>query len=96
MRFRKRNKEIVLPVFYNNINKILKFCFAMENLSFPVNNIFLQIKCNILGDAEIFHCIRNNCPEFITDPEEMIYSGFACKDYSSKIKNIDFLMSEIF
>ena len=79
-------------MLYDNINKILEFSFAMEDLSFPVNNIFLEIEGNILGDTEIFHCIRNNNPEFITYPEEMIYPCLACKDYGSKIKNIDFLV----
>ena len=64
MRLRKGNKEIVFLVLYNNIDKILKFSFAMENLPFPVNNILLQIKCNIFRNAEILHCVRDNCPEF--------------------------------
>ena len=78
-------------MFDNHINKILEFGFAMEDLTLPVNNIFLKIECNIFSYAEIFHCIRHNNPQLIAYPEEMIYPGFAGEDYRGEIKNIDFL-----
>lgn len=77
------------------VDKILEFGLAVEDLSLPVNDVFLEIKSNILRDTEIFHCIRNNDAQLVADPEEMIYPGFACKDYGSKIQNIDFLVPEI-
>ena len=82
MRFRKRDKKVVFPVFDNYIDQILKFGFSMKYFPFSVNNILLKIKCNVFCNTEVFHCIRNNSPQFITDPEEMIYPGFACKNYS--------------
>ena len=96
MWFRKRNKEIVLPVLDNDINQILEFGLAMKYLAFSVNDIFLEIECYIFGYAEILHCIRNHYSQFVTDPEKMIYSGFTRKNYSSKLKDIDFLLAEIF
>lgn len=96
MRFRKRNKEIVIAVLDNNIYQVLELRFPMKNLSLPVYNVFLQIKCNILGYTEVLHRIRHHNSEFIADPEEMINTGFACKNNSSKVENIDLLMSEIF
>lgn len=95
VRIGKRDEEIVLPVLDDHINKVLKFGFPMENFPFAVNDVFLKIKGNILGDAKIFHCIGNNNAQFIADPEEMINPCFACKDHCRKIKNIDLLMTEI-
>jgi hypothetical protein len=91
MGFRERNKEIVFLVFDYNVNKVLKLGFPMKNLTLPVNNVFLEIKCNILRDAEIFHCIRHNIPQLITYSEKVINPGFAGKDDRSKVKDIYFL-----
>ena len=79
-------------MFDDYIDKILEFGFPVKDLAFSVNNIFLEIKRNIFCNAEIFHRIRNNDPQFIAYPEEVINACLACKDYCSKIKNIDFLM----
>jgi hypothetical protein len=67
----------------------------MENLAFSVNNVFLKIKSDILGNAEIFHGIGYQNSKLITDPEKMIYPGLACENNGGKIKNIDLLMPEI-
>ncbi len=83
-------------MFYYYFNEILKFGFPMKYLPLSVHNIFLQIECNIFSYAEILHCIRDDNSHLIAYPEEMIYSCFAGKDYSSKVKNIDFLLAKIF
>jgi hypothetical protein len=95
MRFRKWNKIIILFMFENNFNQILKFSFPVKDLSLPVYNIFLQVKCDVLRYAEILHCIGHNYSHFITDPEKMIYPCFACKNHSGEVENIDFLLTKI-
>jgi len=95
VRVRKRDEEIVLPVFDYHINEILKFGFPMKDLPLPVNNVLLKIEGNIFGYAKIFHRIGNNDTQFIADPEKMINPGFAGKDHCREIKNIDLLMAKI-
>ena len=87
---------MILFMFDNYFYEILKFGFPMKNLPFTVYNIFLQIESYIFSYAKIFHCIGHNNSHLITDPEEMIYPGFAGKNHSSKVKNIDFLLAKIF
>ena len=96
MRFRQGNEESVLPVLGYDIDEILEFSFTVKDLSLPVNNILLKVKCNIFSDAEILHRIRNHNSKLIAYPEKMIYTSLACKDHSRKIKNIDFLLAKIF
>src|SRR5665647_2258866 len=96
MRFGEWNKKIVFPVFYNNIYQVLKFSFPMKYFTLSVNNIFLQIKCNVFGNTKILHCIRNDCTKFSTNPEEVIYPCLAGEDDRSKVKYINFLLTEIF
>jgi hypothetical protein len=67
----------------------------VKDLSLPVNNILLQVKGYILSYAEILHCIRNDDPEFVADPEEVIDAGSAGEYNCGKIKDIDLLLPEI-
>jgi len=96
MRFRKRDKEIIFPVLDNYIDEILELCFPMKYFTLAVDNVFLEIKCNILCNTEILHCIGYNSTQLTANPEKVIDPGFACKDNSSKVKDIDFLLTEIF
>ena len=96
MRLRQRDEEIIFTVFDNHIDQILKLCFPVKYFSFTVYNIFLKVECNILGNTEILHRIRNYSTQLGANPEKMINSGFACKDDSSEVKDIDFLLTEIF
>ena len=77
-------------MFYYYINKILKLGFTMKYLAFSVYNIFLEVKCDILSNTEILHSIRHYSPQLIANPEKVINSGFTCKNYCSKVKDIDF------
>jgi hypothetical protein len=68
----------------------------MENFSFPVDDILLQIESNVFSYAEVFHGIGHNCTQLIANPEKMINTRFTGKYHCSKVENIDFLLSKIF
>jgi len=68
----------------------------VKYFSFPVHNIFLEVKSNILCNTEILHRIRYDSTQLVANPEKMINSCFACKDDCSEVKDIDFLLTEIF
>jgi len=44
----------------------------MKDFTFPVNNVFLEIECNILCNAKILHGVRHHSSDLIAYPEEMI------------------------
>jgi len=83
-------------VFDYHIDQILEFGFSMEDLPFPVDNVFLQVKCHVFSYAEVFHRIRNAYSEFVADPEKMVNGSFAREYHRIEIKNIDFLLPEVF
>jgi hypothetical protein len=96
MRPGKGNEILVILVPADDIDQILKPGLAVENSSFSVHYVFLQIKSNVFGYAEIFQCVRNSNSHLIAYSEKMIYSCLAGENYSRKIIDVDFLMSEIF
>lgn len=89
------HEEILILVLHYNINKILEFGFPVEDLPFAVDNIFLQVKCHVFGDAEILHGIRDRKAHLITDPEVMINGSFRGKNHCGKIGQVDFLLPEV-
>jgi len=38
-------------VLHDDVDKILKLGFAVKDLPFPVDDIFLQIKCYVFGNS---------------------------------------------
>ena len=67
----------------------------MKDFSLSVYNIFLKVKGNILCDAEVLHSVGHNNPHLAAYPEKMIYPCLAGKNYGSKVKYIDLLMTKI-
>ena len=76
--------------------QIMKAGVPVENFPLPVYNIFLQVECNIFSYTEIFHGVRYADAQFVTYSEEVINGRFTGKNYSAVIKNIDFLLPELF
>lgn len=68
-------------MFNNDIDEILEFCLAMENLPLSVNYVFLQVKCNIFCNAEILHCVWDCDSQLIAYPEKVIYTSFTGEDH---------------
>ena len=95
MGFRQRYKEIIILVLDDQVDNILKLRFPMEYFTLTINNIFLQVKCHILGYAEILHVVGDHNPQFIADPEEMVDTCFACKNHCCKVEDINFLLTKI-
>lgn len=91
----KGDEIIILTVLDNYVNQILEFCFPVEYFAFPVHNVFLEIECDVFGDAEILHRIRHCITHFIADSEEMIYACLACKNDCCELREIDFLGPEV-
>lgn len=66
-----------------------------EYLALTVLDIFLYIKRNCLGNAEILHVLRYGYTQLSAKLEEMIYRMTRGKHYSGMVKNIDVLLSEL-
>ena len=54
----KRQQEFFITMLADNFNQIIDGAGTEEYLAFPVNNIFLQIKCYRFRNTEIFHEYR--------------------------------------
>ena len=89
------HEEIFFPVLDDHINKVFKIGFAVEYLALAVDNVFLEIKCNVFCYAEVLHRIRYGKSHLFTDPEKMINSGFGCENDRCEIGDIDLLLPEI-
>lgn len=96
MNIRQRNKVLFVFVLVNDVHKLIKSVCPVKYLPFAVDNIFLQVVCNRLGNAEILHGIGHLDPEFLTQPEIMINGGTAGKNYGRMRKNINPVLPEIF
>ena len=68
---------------------------AKEHLTLTVLDIFLDIKRNCLGNAEIFHVLWYGYTQLSAKLEEMIYRVTRGKHYSGMVKNIDMLLPEL-
>lgn len=64
-------------------------------LSLAINDIFLEIVSNLLGGAEIFHCVGDADAHLLAQTEKMIYRSLSSENNSCKIVDIDFLLSEL-
>ena len=69
---------------------------AVEYLSFPVQDEFLQIECNGLGNAKVFGVLGDADLHFLADPEKMIDGMTTGKNDGSVLGDIDLLFAEIF
>lgn len=77
-------------------DEIIKFASgAMENLTFAIKCVFLQIQSYRLGGAEILQCVRHLIAHFFAQAEEMIHSAFRCKDNGSVVWQGYFLLTEL-
>lgn len=78
----------------HDLNKLRELAFGMKNLTFPVDDIFLKIDSDRLGDAEIFHCVGDSDTQLCAKAEEVINSYLACENYRREAKDVDTLLSE--
>lgn len=82
-------------MLFDQLNKVDKILMPLEDLSFPVLNVFLQVKSSGFRDAKIFHGIRNFYTHFFGYPEEMIHGISARENNSCVVLNIDFVFPEL-
>jgi hypothetical protein len=92
----KGQQEFFIAVFAYDFHKIIDGAGSEEYFPFTVNNVFLQIKGNRFGYAEVLHEIRYDDPQLTTHAEKMVNGSFAVKDHPGMVENIDSLLSEIF
>ena len=67
----------------------------MEYLALAVHDILLEIKCYLIGGAEILQSLRNNIFCLLCYSEKIVDADFACKDNGSVVGQIDVLCPEI-
>lgn len=68
----------------------------MEDFSFAIHDIFLQVECRGLGNTEVFHCIGYRDAGLLANLEKVIYSSTACKNNRGMIQDVDLLSPEVF
>ena len=95
---RRLRKEILLSLMLNNErSQILHLaCRADKNFTLSVLDILHDIVRYSLRHAEILHVVRNVNSQVLAKIEEMIDSMARSEDYSSMVKNRNFLLAEIF
>ena len=94
-----REKEFLLGVLCKSGNKLLVVELAgnaEENFAFAILDVFLQIKRNLFGGAEIFHCIGNCKASFFANPEEVVDTCSRCEDNGREIGDGNSLLAKIF
>ena len=67
-----------------------------ENFAFAILDVFLQIKRNLFGGAEIFHCIGNCKASFFANTEEVVDTCSRCEDNGREIGDGNSLLAKIF
>ena len=69
---------------------------AVENLSFPVKDKFLQVKSNGLCNAEIFCVLGYTNLKLFASTEKMIYCIPTCKYHTGVVLYLYLLFAEFF
>lgn len=80
-------------IYYIKHTLIAAIC-TIKHLTLSVENKFLEIKRNCLGNAEIFSVLRHIHFHFLTNPEKMVNGIAAGENYRRVILNIDLLLAE--
>src|SRR5258705_12058352 len=75
---------------------LIRTISSVKNLSFPVKNKFLKIKCHSFCDAEILCILRNTDLKFFACTEKMVDRIPTGKNHPGIVLDLYFLLAEFF
>ena len=94
VRVRQRHQVLLVFMLLHDINQLRELIHAMEDLSLSIDDVFLQVYCDRLRDAEIFHRFWNSYPQLSAQTEEMVNRYLTREDDCCVRQDVHFLLAE--
>jgi hypothetical protein len=83
-------------VLEDELNQFLIFARrGVENLSFAIHDVLLQIQGDLFVDAEILHFLGNGDAHFFAQAEKMVDAVSGIENNGGMVENGNLLLSEI-